>query len=156
MDENLKLLDIFSKDEEVFEIFEKDIDLLDKGIAFTKNKLRLVLHPNQITNSVLYPFREILLGIEPDCNGTNFMFEGGEYLILDEDELDEALNKYCQEVCLPDVLNEIPEHLQYYFDEEKYFDDLKVNDGVGLIATFDGEWDESYGELGVYYYIVRI
>lgn len=93
---------------------------------------------------------------DPDCA---FEAEGGEYLVLSDEEREErwgeSLQNYLDECILP----ELPEDFRFYFDEEAWKRDAR-NDGCGhCLATYDGNENEELVELEdgskVWVYIYR-
>lgn len=86
--------------------------------------------------------------------GNTYEYYREEYLVLTDseadDEWDSALDNYIDECILP----EIPDHLQNYFDEEKWKQDAKYDGRGQSLATYDGcEYDEEVN--GTTYYIYR-
>lgn len=81
--------------------------------------------------------------------------EKGEYLVVTDDEAndlwDKSLERYFEEC----ELRQIPEHLQYYFDEELWKQDAKA-DGRGHALSLYDESEESEEVEGEVFYIFRI
>ncbi len=76
------------------------------------------------------------------------------YLILDDDDADtramEAAESYADE-----AIYEIPQHLQHYFNDAQYIEDLLSDSGRGwLLAGYNGEEVEVTFK-GIQYYIYR-
>jgi hypothetical protein len=98
------------------------------------------------------------LSIDPsEIVETSYCFEadGGEYLVLTDDEADEkweeSLDYYIEECILP----ELPDNLRNYFDDEKWKRDAKY-DGRGYsLSSYDGEEIEINID-GEWFYIYRI
>jgi hypothetical protein len=69
-------------------------------------------------------------------NNDYFKFGEKEYLVLTDDEAekkwDEHLDSYIEE-CL-----EIPEHVRFYFDEEKWKDDARMDGRGHSLSSYDG------------------
>ena len=91
--------------------------------------------------------------IEEEYENT-YNAEGGEYLVLTDDEAgilwDEYLDSYIDECIIP----ELPEHLQNYFDEESWKLDARMDGRAHSLATYDD--DENCEEINsTGYYIYR-
>lgn len=74
----------------------------------------------------------------------------GEYLVLTDDEADEKARDYSESYI--DDCMDIPDHLEVYFDRERFIEDAISIDGRGhIIASYDGceHWFDEY-------YIYRI
>ena len=87
--------------------------------------------------------------------GNTYEYYNGEYLVLTDseadDEWDSALDNYIDEIIMP----EIPDHLQNYFDEEKWKCDARCDGRGHILATYDGcEYEEEVN--GTTYYIYRV
>ena len=67
-----------------------------------------------------------------------FSAEGGEYLVLTEDEAeiewDERLQSYLDECVLP----ELPETARRYFDEDAWKEDARIDGRSHAISSYDG------------------
>lgn len=77
-----------------------------------------------------------------------------EYLVLTDDEADEKwdeeLDRYIED-CL-----DIPENLRFYFDDEKWKSDAKMDGRGHALSGYDGNENEVTDELsGDVYYIYR-
>ena len=76
-----------------------------------------------------------------DIDASPVHYNGEDFLILTDDEADEAwedsLESYIDEVILP----EIPDSYRYYFDRESWKNDARL-DGRALSISMDG--DERY------------
>lgn len=73
------------------------------------------------------------------------LFEYGsrEYLVCTDSEADEKAKESAQSLVDDTVLCQIPESLQFYFDDEKYIDDILRHDGrESLLAGYDGNVHE--------------
>lgn len=83
--------------------------------------------------------------------------EGGEYLVLTDEEADEMFDEYMNSFIDEVILSELPEQYRYYFDEEKFKQDVKISDGRGpSLASYDGEENEvNMAGLGEWFYIYR-
>jgi len=83
---------------------------------------------------------EILDITETKLDDCLFKVGNREYLVCTDDEADEkwdeALDSYIEEC----VLSEIPQQLRYYFDEEAWKNDAKINDcRAHSLSSYDGE-----------------
>lgn len=85
-----------------------------------------------------------------DCEGS---IEADEWLVLTDNEADTRCMEYA-ETYAEDVRLEIPRHLQIYFDENKYIEDLLVNGRGELLASYDGAEREQEVN-GTTYYIYK-
>ena len=75
------------------------------------------------------------------------------WLILTDSEADIKCMEYA-ETFAEDALSEIPRHLQIYFDENKYIEDLLDNGRGELLASYDGAEREQEVN-GTTYYIYK-
>lgn len=79
------------------------------------------------------------------------LIDSREWRVLTESEADELASKFAQTMC-EDALSEIPRYLIYYFNTEKYIEDI-LEDKVNLLSS-DGE--EYVQEVnGTTYYIYK-
>jgi len=81
-------------------------------------------------------------------NIDTYSYGNKEYLVLDYDEAeeryDEYLDSYIEEIVLP----EIPQHYHYYFDEESWKRDARINgEKASALASYDGNEYEEDGYL---------
>lgn len=75
---------------------------------------------------------------------TEFEAEGKEWLVLTEDEADEAARESVRSY-IDDEL-EIPENIRPYFDENRYIDDVLRYDGRGhVLNSWDGTEYDAHG-----------
>jgi len=123
-------------------IEESDIDLFqDFGAPETALALALMLglSVNEIND------------IE-EGRGNYWTVQGVDYLAGTDEEMDEewdkALDNYIDE-CI-----DIPDHLEPYFDRDKWIDDAKI-DGRGHALNRYNGGEESIEINGVYYYAYR-
>jgi hypothetical protein len=82
--------------------------------------------------------------------------EPGEYLVLTDSEADqvasEQLDSYIEEC----ILDQLPENLRCYFDNDSFKRDALISDGRGhTISSYDGEENEEKID-GEYYFIYRV
>ena len=85
----------------------------------------------------------------------NFRYGNEDYLVLTDEEADEEederLDNYIEEC----VLCEIPENLRYYFDDEAWKRDARMDGRGHIISTYDGaEYEEKVNDT--WYYIYRV
>lgn len=82
------------------------------------------------------------------------LIDSDEYWVLTDEEADEKaeLEAYYR---AEEVQQEIPNHLQQYFDMDKYISDY-ISDGRGyLLGTYNGSEDSITLDNGSVYYIYR-
>lgn len=96
------------------------------------------------------------LDVEPsDIEEKNDTFttagDRSEWVVLTDDEADEkweeSLDNYIEECILP----ELPEEYRYYFDNEKWKRDAKMDGRGHSLATYDGEEGEETIDGETYY-----
>lgn len=77
------------------------------------------------------------------------------YLVLTDEEADERLDGYVDYYCT-EAIDKIPSHLQRYFDEDSYKDDVKNDMSRGqAIASYDSyENEEEVNGATYYIYII--
>lgn len=85
-----------------------------------------------------------------DCEDS---IEADEWLVLTDSEADIRCMEYA-ETYAEDARSEIPHHLQIYFDENKYIEDLLDNGRSELLALYDGAEREQKVN-GTTYYIYK-
>jgi hypothetical protein len=99
------------------EMFDEKIQALGKHLDLNNEDLRMI-----------------------EENGDYLSFDDREFLVLTDDEAekkwDEHLDSYIEE-CL-----EIPEHLRFYFDEEKWKDDARMDGRGHSLSSYDGHEHE--------------
>ena len=99
------------------EMFDEKIQALAKHLDLNNEDLRMI-----------------------EENGDYLSFDDREFLVLTDDEAekkwDEHLDSYIEE-CL-----EIPEHLRFYFDEEKWKDDARIDGRGHSLSSYDGHEHE--------------
>jgi len=84
-----------------------------------------------------------------------YSYGNKEYLVLTDSEADEKedeqLNNYLEECIYP----ELPENLRYYFDDEAWKRDARMDGRGHIISTYDGtEYEEKVNDT--WYYIYRV
>lgn len=82
-----------------------------------------------------------------DCEGS---IGTDEWLVLTDSEADIRCMEYA-ETYAEDARSEIPRHLQIYFDENKYIEDLLDNGRGELLASYDGAEREQKVNGTTYY-----
>jgi hypothetical protein len=82
-----------------------------------------------------------------------FHANGGDYLVLTDDEADAVFRERC--ISYVDDCLEIPEKIRPYFDEDRWIQDCRISDGRGhVIGSYDGaENEQRIGDI--WYYIYR-
>lgn len=97
---------------------------------------------------------EALNDISEESDGETFTYSNQEYLVLTDDEADtkndESIDNYIDECILP----EIPERYQFYFDDEKFKRDARMDGRGSNLAGYDGA-EESQNVNDTTYYIYR-
>ena len=77
-----------------------------------------------------------------DIDTDEFDFNGETILVLTDDEADnrwdEELDYYLEDCVYPDL----PENLKYYFDDEKWKNDARMDGRGHAVAHYDGEENE--------------
>ena len=79
-----------------------------------------------------------------------------EYAIGTDGEADEAWDKALDSYIDECILPEMPEHLQGYFDEEKWKRDAQADGRGHALSYYDGDEYEAEGADGVEYCIFQI
>ncbi|GIW67769.1 MAG: hypothetical protein KatS3mg096_637 [Candidatus Parcubacteria bacterium] len=80
--------------------------------------------------------------------------DGKEYVILEEgEEYDEYVKDRIEEI-IEEAYNQIPEHLQYYFDEEKYKQDILIETSNGATLISDTYNEIKIGDKDYYVFYV--
>lgn len=74
-----------------------------------------------------------------------FRANGRDWLVVTDKEADQ-LARASVESLLDDLLSDVPENLRYYFDEDKYLDDVVSNDGRGSLLN---HWDGTEYEVSL-------
>lgn len=90
---------------------------------------------------------------EIDCleiDTAEVLVEGQSLLVLTDNEADEAYEKYIQNYIDECVLIDIPERYHNYFDEEKFINDVKINDGRSSLAGYDNYEHGPYWKIEGY------
>ena len=91
--------------------------------------------------------------IKPEY-GNEYSAEGKQYLVVTDEEADELweadLENYLEECIYPDL----PENLRFYFDDEKWKRDARIDGRAHSLSRYDGNEDEEEVN-GVTYYIYR-
>ena len=81
--------------------------------------------------------------------------ENGNYLVLTDDEAEQRWEDSLQSLIDDCIMYEMPKHLRYYFDEDKWKQDAKYDGRGHSLASYDGEEFEETIE-GETFYIYRI
>lgn len=99
-------------------------------------------------------YRNLYDGKEIEDNREDHQVSDGEYLVLDDYEADEKFEEYCRSYI--DDCMEIPENMKNYFDEEKFINDVRDQDGRGILSSYDScEYDIVDPDSGTTFYIYR-
>lgn len=73
-----------------------------------------------------------------DIDTDEIKINGCNLLVLTDDEADKAFEDYMKIYIDECILNQIPENLHRYFNEEEFIEDSKSMDGRGVLASYDG------------------
>ena len=73
------------------------------------------------------------------------------YLVYDESTVDEAAQQAAESLA-EDAKNEIPDHLQFYFDEDRYIDDLLDQGYSNLLSSYGEEVTAVINDTTYYIY----
>ena len=87
-------------------------------------------------------------------NDCECAIDTNEWLVLTDREADEMCTDYA-DTYTEDALREIPGHLQEYFDESKYIEDLLDNGRGELLSSYDGVEHEQEVNGTTYYLYKR-
>lgn len=80
--------------------------------------------------------------------GDGFEYEGAEYLVLTDEEADEAFSEAVESYV--DDCTDIPSNIRPYFDMEAFKNDVEAYDGRGRsLASYDGE-EREFGRFFIY------
>lgn len=75
-----------------------------------------------------------------------------DWYVLTDDEADEQARVYA-ESSAEDALMNIPKHLRYYFDEDRYIEDYIDNDRGNILSSYDScEYTETVNGTTYYLY----
>lgn len=86
-------------------------------------------------------YRDLYDGKEIEDIRKEVEVSDGEYLVLTDYEADEKFEEYCRSYI--DDCMEIPENMKSYFNEEKFIQDVRDQDGRGnSLASYDSEENE--------------
>ena len=94
----------------------------------------------------------------PDIQETSdnvFSADGGEYYVLTDLEADEIWDEYLDQYIDDCVLPELSEAYRFYFDDEAFKRDLKMDGRAHSLASYDGNEHEIEID-GEYFYIYRV
>ena len=82
------------------------------------------------------------------------LVDSEDYLVLTDEEADVQAEQYAHEFA-EEAQQEIPPHLQQYFDIDKCIDDYISNDRGQLLNHYDGSEDSITLDNGSVFYIYR-
>ena len=86
--------------------------------------------------------------------GEVFEVEGQEWLVLTDDEADEAFRASVENYV--DECLEMPDNVRPYFDTDAFIRDVELNDGRGpTLSAWDGAEEEVKTPAGVWLYLYR-
>lgn len=86
--------------------------------------------------------------------GEYYEANGSEYRVLMDSEADEANDESIQNYIEECILPELPEAYRYYFDDEKFIRDARMDGRGHNLNHYDGtEYEEQIN--GTYYYIYQ-
>lgn len=92
-----------------------------------------------------------------ESNNNTFEIDGKEYLVLTDEEAEEAYDEYLNNYIDDLILSEIPEQYRSYFDSKKWKKDeaYYIDDRSSALGYYDGqEHEEAVNKTD--YYIYRI
>lgn len=75
---------------------------------------------------------------EIEVNGDHYTFNDEEYLVVTDDEADQLWEEHLDNYIEECILDEMPDHLRSYFDEDKWKQDAKIDGRGHSLATYDG------------------
>jgi len=91
----------------------------------------------------VYALRAAFNGEPIEDRRENGLRDQGEYSVLTDNEADEAAKDSFEDFCKSDIVSQIPENLQGYFDTDKFVEDAMSTDGrASTLASYDGEENE--------------
>ena len=137
-------------DESVYELNPDNLD-----VEFTQEEIEENEKEKQEgLDEAINNFKNELDNIVEDYDN-RFSYYNEEYLVLTDEKADEEedrqLDNYLEECIYP----ELPENIRYYFDDEKWKRDAKMDGRGHNISTYDGtEYEETVE--GTTYYIYRV
>ncbi len=87
-------------------------------------------------------------------DGNEFDADGGEYLVLTDNEADDMWNDRLEDYIDECIMHELPEQYQTYFDREAWKRDARFDGRGHTLNHYDGS--EDYEDVdGETYYIYR-
>lgn len=95
---------------------------------------------------------EDILNISDDGRNV-YCYGHKDYLVLTDDEADKMQDEYFEQY-LDEILSELPDIAQRYFDRDAWKRDAEF-DGRGILSSYDGEEHEEQVD-GTWYYVYRV
>jgi len=140
--------------------WEDQLNGLNDGYADHKSAFLLWLIENNEIDMEDYkdfdnPLEEALSDVmKTDFGSYEHNMATGEYLILTDDEADEAARESLENYIDECVMSEIPEIHQKYFDTERFIEDAISIDGRGhTLSSYDGvEHEVSFNDDSFFIY----
>jgi len=97
-------------------------------------------------------YRDIVKWIDIDFDGDSFSFDSQDWLCYTYQEAgwaeDEYLDNYIDECIMPSL----PKDLQFYFDDEKWKKDARMDGRGHCLASYDGEEHEIEVDNETFYF----
>lgn len=98
--------------------------------------------------------KDELNSIQEGCGDYTYEYYGEEYIVATDEEADEIEDEYLDNYLEECIYPELPENLRFYFDDDAWKRDARVDGRGHIISTYDG--DENYVYVnGTTYYIYR-
>lgn len=83
----------------------------------------------------------------------NYAVDGSEYRVLTDEEADEANDESIQNYIDECILPELPEQYRYYFDDEAFIRDARMDGRGHNLNYYDGtEYDTKVNDTWYYIY----
>ena len=140
---------------------ELDIDFEEEDFAIQPDEklseeeiAEVEKEKQEALDEAINDFRNELDNIVEDYDN-RFSYHNKEFLVLTDSEADEEedrqLDNYLEECIYP----ELPENVRYYFDDEKWKRDARMDGRGHIISSYDGaEYEEKVNDT--WYYIYRV
>jgi hypothetical protein len=123
---------------------------IDENTSWTSDEIERVLALADIEQ---YSYRYIINNLIIK-HGKTVTDGNNEHLIVTDDEADEKWDCYLEN-SVDEAKDQIPKHLQYYFDEDSYLEDLKINRSRGSDLNWHDGNEHEVNVFGTTYYIYR-
>lgn len=106
---------------------------------------------DKLSLSGLWEYLNWLEDVE-EIDSTTFTAEGKTFLVLDKFEADDHEEAYHKNLLQELILDQIPLHLQAYFNEDQYIEDaMSQSDRGSLLASYDSYEFEYFGPSEAYF-----